>query len=648
MDRGPLEREKAEAIKAEIARAGGKRRRISVSHKPLSPQPSLKSPSGDSFGPRRPSTGRFDGVALQNTPETTPKSLLYPQVEDTQSLTDYSFGLISPGDELWTDDMINWQDQVLPIRLDDGKSTVLPPRISSHVPSLDQCSISGELSLQGLRSPLPVVQNERHLSGNMGQTVNGGMSTYWERIGFQTDSVFTTTNSPGVVHRGLDDLLPGLSGNSSSTSSLDLTISSRKPNLQTAVMLSYYLNKVLLEQFRFSSNTNIIGQLWLQVLIYSSEHLLEITLILSQAHYIWESNPDFAKTYETDLSKAMRILRTLHSPNTMMRMLDKEQRAMQAVVACACFHQVICLELLYGGNSHWQQCLTQAGPYTQILIDIVVRGGIDANQSEPLSLATEQTLLAAAKTLLARLIWLDIMAAVSTGSRSYLKTNHSYLLSLEFVDMAEVFGCENWVVKELHEIISLHEWKKQAEAEQNLNIMQLATHGAAILQSLKEQIAQLGDTRPKTARTQAGGANDNHSSNCTKYVDRYMAKCITATYAQAATIFLHVVLSGPLPYLQEIQAAQAELRSSLDVLASKKLTGYVAWPLCVAACFATDDEQDPPLSPASLEVHGNPKMSKVCIEALNIGQKCRSIRKGGESAEWISAMKSLQTCILLA
>ncbi|KAH8198754.1 hypothetical protein TruAng_007074 [Truncatella angustata] len=604
MDRGPLEREKAEAIKAEIARAGGKRRRISLSHKPLSPQPSLKSPSGDSFGPRRPSTGRFDGVALQNTPETTPKSLLYPQVEDTQSLTDYSFGLISPGDELWTDDMINWQDQVLPIRLDDGKSTVLPPRISSHVPSLDQCSTSGELSLQGLRSPLPVVQNERHLSGNMGQTVNGGMSTYWERIGFQTDSVFTTTNSPGVVHRGLDDLLPGLS-----------------------------------------------GQLWLQVLIYSSEHLLEITLILSQAHYIWESNPDFAKTYETDLSKAMRILRTLHSPNAMMRMLDKEQRAMQAVVACACFHQVICLEdpqLLYGGNSHWQQCLTQAGPYTQILIDIVVRGGIDANQSEPLSLATEQTLLAAAKTLLARLIWLDIMAAVSTGSRSYLKTNHSYLLSLEFVDMAEVFGCENWVVKELHEIISLHEWKKQAEAEQNLNIMQLATHGAAILQSLKEQIAQLGDTRPKTARTQAGGANDNHSSNCTKYVDRYMAKCITATYAQAATIYLHVVLSGPLPYLQEIQAAQAELRSSLDVLASKKLTGYVAWPLCVAACFATDDEQDPPLSPASLEVHGNPKMSKVCIEVLNIGQKCRSIRKGGGSAEWISAMKSLQTCILLA
>ena len=88
----------------------------------------------------------------------------------------------------------------------------------------------------------------------------------------------------------------------------------------------------------------------MQALVYSSKHLLEITLILSQAQYIWESSPDLSRTYRTDISKAMRILRTLASPNAPVSMFDKEQKAMQAVVACACFHQVICLEVCDPGK----------------------------------------------------------------------------------------------------------------------------------------------------------------------------------------------------------------------------------------------------------------------------------------------------------
>lgn len=274
--------------------------------------------------------------------------------------------------------------------------------------------------------------------------------------------------------------------------------------------------------------------------------------------------------------------------------------------------------------------------------------GVDASKSGGFLLATNQTLLAAAKALLARLIWFDVLGTVSIGSRSYLQMNPSYLLNLKSVDMTEVSGCENWVVKELREVISLHEWKKQAEAEQKLNIIELATRGAAILQPLQDQIAQLGDTMPPTTMIVADGVRGSHCSSCPKQRDSYTTKCITVAFAQAVTIYLHVVLSGPLPYLQEIQMAQVELRSSLNALASQKLTGFVTWPLCVAACFAKDDEQEPLLSPANLEAHGIPRTSKVCIEALKIGQKCHAIRKSGENAEWVSAMKSLQMCILLA
>lgn len=345
MDRGPLEREKAETVKAEIAHAGNKRRRISLSNKSSSTQPSLKSPNNDSCGPRQASGYHFEEVTLRNNHQIMPKPLLNPPLEDVQNHTDEYFGLISPYDDLWCDDMMTWQDQFLPARHDGNKSTIPPLEILSNKPPLDQRSSSSEFYLDGLQSPKPVSQSDKRRSGNLGQAIDGGEFTQLEAIELQTDSVFSAPNGLGLAHLGLDDLLSSRFDDSPNTSSLETTASHQKVNLETAILLAHYLSRVLPEQFRFSSNRNASGRQWLQVLIFSSRQLLEISLLLSRAHYACEMSPDYSKNYGADMGRAMRILRTLPSSDAVMCILDEERKAMQAVLACACFHQVLYLEV---------------------------------------------------------------------------------------------------------------------------------------------------------------------------------------------------------------------------------------------------------------------------------------------------------------
>ncbi|KAI0133857.1 hypothetical protein BJ170DRAFT_177113 [Xylariales sp. AK1849] len=231
MDRGPLEREKAYTVKAEIAHAGSKRRRISLSNKSLSTKPSLTSPKDDFPGPRQTSTYHFEEVRPFNNPQIMPKPLPNPPWEDIRNLTDNYFGLISPNDDLLSDGIMPWQNRFLSARRDGGNPTISPLEMSSNKSPFDQCSLSSELYLGKLRSSLPVNQNENRLSGDVGQAINGGRSTQLEGNELQTDFVFPAPNSLGFRFLGLENLLSSPLDNSSSASSLEINASNRTVNL---------------------------------------------------------------------------------------------------------------------------------------------------------------------------------------------------------------------------------------------------------------------------------------------------------------------------------------------------------------------------------------------------------------------------------
>lgn len=101
----------------------------------------------------------------------------------------------------------------------------------------------------------------------------------------------------------------------------------------------------------------------------------------------------------------------------------------------------------------------QAKRYMQFFIDFVAFDTVNGTISSASLAPIHRIKWAAAKALLGRLIWFDVMATVSTGNRPLLGIDHCYVLNSSTIDMEHVSGCQNLVVKALFEISILQRWK---------------------------------------------------------------------------------------------------------------------------------------------------------------------------------------------
>ena len=173
---------------------------------------------------------------------------------------------------------------------------------------------------------------------------------------------------------------------------------------------------------------------------------------------------------------------------------------------------------------------------------------------------------AAAKALLSHLVWFDILATVSCSSGPFLGVNHAYLLDSDIICMTAVCGCENWVVKALCAITDLQRWKRQAQIEKNLCIIQLAARAGGLQESLTSEIARHSSGEIDNALNHADGFG-NVVSECVSDIGNK----ITLMFARAALVYLHVVVSGPNPHLPEIDTTVKQSIEPLKALAGKGL-----------------------------------------------------------------------------
>ena len=290
----------------------------------------------------------------------------------------------------------------------------------------------------------------------------------------------------------------------------------------------------------------------------------------------------------------------------------------------------------------------QAAPYMQIFIDLVVSGTTTRNLCPASSDSVCQIQLAAAKALLTQLIWFNTLASVSTGSAIFLNLDYAYLLESEAIDMKGISGCQNWVVKAMSDISILQLWKKLEEGDRKLSIIELATKGGALLKSLNHHVAWLDDPLHQNFPR---GHDIEQIEDYANMSDQWWLRIereTTRAFARAAIIYLHVVMSGPNPHLEEIRRVVPDLVESLKNLANGNMMQYASWPLCVAMCFANDEEQRIILSSLDLEgTNSRKKHFRTCAEALTVAQLCHSMREEGRNLDWIMAMDSLQKRILL-
>ncbi|KAK8065502.1 hypothetical protein PG997_012249 [Apiospora hydei] len=208
---------------------------------------------------------------------------------------------------------------------------------------------------------------------------------------------------------------------------------------------------------------------------------------------------------------------------------------------------------------------------------------------------------AAFRFMTASLIWNDVIASTALERAPSLQQFHAELLEgpNPALQTEEFVGCPNWIVLLISEIATLDAWKKGMKASGLLCIIELVQRASIIEQRLQSGITELYhapiDYPTNRADQLAGeafaalGVEALHDFDKLRTTPSHSLSA--KIWAQAALIYLRVVVSGLQPCQPEIRASVADIISLFRALPSPLCLRTLVWPYAVAGCLATPDEE---------------------------------------------------------
>ncbi|KAK7967556.1 uncharacterized protein PG986_001833 [Apiospora aurea] len=208
---------------------------------------------------------------------------------------------------------------------------------------------------------------------------------------------------------------------------------------------------------------------------------------------------------------------------------------------------------------------------------------------------------AAFRFMTASLIWNDIIASTALERAPSLQQFHAELLEgpNPALQTEEFVGRPNWVVLLISEIAALDAWKKGMKASGLFCIIDLVQRASIIEQRLQSGIAELDHSpidyptnRADRLTGEAFAALGVEALHDFDKLHTTPSHSLSAKiWAQAAMIYLRVVVSGLQPCQPEIRASVAHIISLFRALPSPLCLRTLVWPYAVAGCLATPDEE---------------------------------------------------------
>jgi hypothetical protein len=185
-------------------------------------------------------------------------------------------------------------------------------------------------------------------------------------------------------------------------------------------------------------------------------------------------------------------------------------------------------------------------------------------------------------------------------------------------------------------ISELQAWKHQHIHSDSLSLIELARRGL----KAEEALAEAREINNAPLGVHCGDAKLGS------------IHVITNIFACAASIYLHVVVSGACPEIPEIRRGVADTIEALISISDAGFVKSLTWPICIAACLAEGDARlfFERLEQGISDEYG--KNQKV-LRGLSTARECWRLRDRKESSgarntsDWIAGMASLGEMILL-
>jgi C6 transcription factor Pro1 len=158
------------------------------------------------------------------------------------------------------------------------------------------------------------------------------------------------------------------------------------------------------------------------------------------------------------------------------------------------------------------------------------------------------------------------------------------------LNIDDVVGCENWVMLQIAAIAALDVWKKSMRKAGQLDVMELVARASVIKQALLGNIARL-DAVANPPMT------NSPLDLFTRYNDQLppipggRTAFITRGWAQAALLYLSVVVSGWQPMSAGIRENVVRTLAVLERMPAPELLRTMVWPFCIVGCLAAPGEE---------------------------------------------------------
>jgi hypothetical protein len=334
--------------------------------------------------------------------------------------------------------------------------------------------------------------------------------------------------------------------------------------------------------------------------------------------------------------------------------------------------QLVNFEVVFASSENWQMHLTAA---VDLFSQTIEHHGYGRQDVPPMRAMIEQLRgavpsdcliwsaeQAALRFFAALVIYQDIIASTAREQASTLNNHYNGILSKTsqahepgLLNLEDFVGCQNWILRAIAETSALDQWKKQAKRAGALDIMELVHRATSIQDDLRE-----GTVRLEEAASGPGAfaslspyqplevilARSNITNGLTAS-QRIDQSVVSRIWAHAAEIYLTTVLSGWQPRNIQLRTHVAYAVDLLSTIDNPSWLRALAWPFCVAGCFATEDEEMAFRNVANAS--GGLAMFGTMRDALAIMEKVWSMRGQFDADTWdiASCLRILGHSVLL-
>jgi hypothetical protein len=348
-----------------------------------------------------------------------------------------------------------------------------------------------------------------------------------------------------------------------------------------------------------------------------------------------DCNRDLWARLEDQINKCFEIV---HADMLGLHLRDKMAPALDKVHGIESIIQVLMFEVVIGKSADWNLHLTPAialfeevmsspKSHSSKLVSVLHSIGQPTWHKAEFGHYIWNPDQAGFRFFAALLMFIDVIASTALRQPPRLAPYHSELLSehdngapilgFTYLRLSSVVGCQNSAILAIGQIAALDSWKHSAVRADSLSMTELAERALPIFTVLKSTLDALDSDSTRDH------AHVPLSFPFQSYVDRSHASAPTITttriWTLAARIYLTVVAVGWQPFHSDIHSDVAHVLKLLSTVPSIHLR-VLAWPLCVAGCLASIDQQqsfrDVFASKTKLELLGSLNEARQVMEKV--------------------------------